>query len=194
MNGRALTVAVAALVVALAACSADDAGRAEAPAADPAAADAWSTRLDDGTTVRVQPQVTPVPVGRTTFLIELEPVPADTPAVTVDILSPSMPAHGIIRYAAVAAGPGRFRADAEIPMAGDWSLYVNLDEGDRGTVLVRRRRRQHRAVGPRRAPTYPPAGNSQTEERGRRQLGSKNLSRDILIFGHRRDLLHFRPF
>lgn len=43
-------------------------------------------------------------------------------ASSVDLASPSMPMHGVVRYP-VTDG----KVDFEIPMEGDWVVYVNLD-------------------------------------------------------------------
>ncbi len=48
---------------------------------------------------------------------------------SADLVSPSMPSHGITRYAAVPAEDGSYLVETEIPMQGDWVLYVNLDDG-----------------------------------------------------------------
>ena len=46
---------------------------------------------------------------------------------SVDLVSPSMPMHGVVRTPVTATGPGRYSARVEIPMEGRWSIYVNLD-------------------------------------------------------------------
>ncbi|MGH7573583.1 MAG: hypothetical protein ACREM1_00390 [Longimicrobiales bacterium] len=92
--------------------------------------DAWSVRIASGVVVRVRPQATPVREGPVTFLIELDPPPAEELQVSVDLVSPTMPAHGINRYDAQRQARNRYRAVTEIPMAGDWNLYVNLGNGE----------------------------------------------------------------
>ncbi len=95
----------------------------------------WSVRLASGLVVRVKPEVFPVREGPTTFIIELDPPPAKSTAVSIDLVSPTMPAHGITRYDASHESRGRLRAQAEIPMAGDWELYVNLDDGETAALF-----------------------------------------------------------
>lgn len=58
----------------------------------------------------------------------------DTPApnpddVTVDLVAPLMPAHGIVRFPTRAETDTRFVSDVEIPMEGLWEIYLNLDTG-----------------------------------------------------------------
>jgi hypothetical protein len=43
-------------------------------------------------------------------------------AISVDLLSPTMPAHGIVRYPVVEGS-----VTLDLPMAGRWAIYVNLD-------------------------------------------------------------------
>lgn len=46
---------------------------------------------------------------------------------SLDVVSPTMPMHGVVRVP-VREGPDeRFEARAEIPMEGRWAVYVNLD-------------------------------------------------------------------
>jgi len=47
---------------------------------------------------------------------------------SVDLVSPAMPMHGIARYAVRALGTD-WIADLDIPMEGEWSVYVNFDDG-----------------------------------------------------------------
>jgi hypothetical protein len=78
-----------------------------------------------GRIVRVQlGEPSPRP-GRIFFHVES---PGSTVA-SADLVSPTMPSHGIRRLPAVSLGPDLFLVDGEAPMAGDWLLYVNFDEG-----------------------------------------------------------------
>lgn len=60
--------------------------------------------------------------------IEAGDAPENAP-LTVDVVSPEMPMHGVVRYAAEALGGGAWSVETPIPMEGRWILYVNLDSG-----------------------------------------------------------------
>ncbi len=128
-------------VVAVAACAGgedDRAGGTEEPSAKAvegrasSAADAagpWSAVSTGGTRVTVHVADVPLQVGPIPLVLEVH---SDDPAVrprSLDITSPSMPMHGVMRVAVEETADGRFRVTPEIPMEGDWAVYVNLDEG-----------------------------------------------------------------
>lgn len=127
-------VVLAVLVLGGIACSGDTEHRAdpaaevveEAPA-DGAVADGRSSAVSSGGS-RVALRVEPFPVetGPVSFLVELPDAYEGTP--TLDLVSPSMPMHGVVRYEASRAG-GFWTFETEIPMEGDWLAYVNLDAG-----------------------------------------------------------------
>jgi len=54
------------------------------------------------------------------------PENVDPAGVTADLVSPSMPMHGVTRLTPTIRD-GRVLLTLEIPMEGDWALYVNLD-------------------------------------------------------------------
>lgn len=90
---------------------------------------ALNARSPSGTLVRLRPEEVPLRAGTNRFQVALEGSrPADRP-VTVDLVSPTMPTHGIARYAAAPAGEA-YSVEVTIPMEGRWLLYVNLDHGD----------------------------------------------------------------
>lgn len=121
------------VIAAVAACDPQPRASDDVASGTEVASETWNTRRVNGMVVRVRPEALPVREGPTTFLIELDPPPAEAINMSVDLVSPSMPAHGIARYEAHAERRERYRAAAEIPMAGYWTLYVNFDDG--GTAV-----------------------------------------------------------
>lgn len=126
------TLVVAMLAACAGGCSPDEAeaGRGrEAHAESDAASAEWVSTASGGIEVRVRPNRFPVEVGAIEFHITLDrPVPEGTP-VSIDIVSPEMPAMGILRYPATELGPRTYVAQAEIAMDGAWEVYVNLGDG-----------------------------------------------------------------
>lgn len=80
------------------------------------------------TLLRLRPEAGPLVAGPTRWRIETSGAPRNRPP-TVDLVSPEMPMHGIVRFTASAAEDGAWEVDTPIPMEGRWVLYVNLDEG-----------------------------------------------------------------
>lgn len=78
-------------------------------------------------TLSVEPD--PPRAGSIRLRFRLDPVPADPSTVTVDVVAPRMPMHGIVRFPARPTSKGSFVSDIDIPMKGLWAVYVNLDEG-----------------------------------------------------------------
>jgi len=122
-------------ILCLAACSTGDAGETPASSADgqaerePAATTpgTWTATSPRGTGVTLRAEPTPLTAGPVRFEI-LSPHAPDGP-LTVDLVSPSMPMHGIRRHEAVALENGAWVVEVETPMEGSWALYVNLDHG-----------------------------------------------------------------
>ena len=50
-------------------------------------------------------------------------------APTLDLVSPTMPMHGVIRYAMEQGHEGSYATTVQVPMEGRWAVYVNLDAG-----------------------------------------------------------------
>lgn len=83
-----------------------------------------------------------VSASGTSLLLRLEPEPpvaGDARLVvsiehgtavphSLDLVAPSMPMHGIARYVLERTGD-LYQADITIPMEGDWSVWVNFDDG-----------------------------------------------------------------
>ncbi len=131
-NGLAVAAVVA--VAGWGCGSADaDTGSGEGPSAaherhlvNPAV---WTGTTTSGLEVTVRPDPFPIRVGETEFKISIDgPVSEGTP-ISIDIVSPEMPAMGILRYAAETSGPREYIARAHIGMSGAWEIYVNLGDG-----------------------------------------------------------------
>lgn len=89
-----------------------------------------ASETESGTSVTVSFTPDPPSAGLVTMTIDLDPAPSDPEAVTVDLVSPEMLTHGVMRYPTRAGnGPGRFTSEVPVPMAGLWEFYVNLDVG-----------------------------------------------------------------
>lgn len=67
-------------------------------------------------------------VGPIRFEIEVDRPDMVQPR-SLDIVSPTMPMHGVLRYPVHGPENGLFHAETTIPMEGSWAVYVNLDEG-----------------------------------------------------------------
>jgi len=66
--------------------------------------------------------------GDLNVIIRAEGVSANLYPRSVDVMSPTMPLHGVARVSLEELSPGTFTATASLPMAGRWALFVNLDE------------------------------------------------------------------
>lgn len=113
-------------------CGAADSSPAAREGDQPHSADAaggeWIARAGSGAAVRVRSEPSPPRPGLVRFVITLEGEPAGGPPRTLDLVSPSMPTHGVLRFPVERERPGVFVAEADIPMEGRWVLYVNLDD------------------------------------------------------------------
>jgi hypothetical protein len=89
----------------------------------------WIGTTTSGVEVTVRPDQSPLRVGRIVFQLSFEQeLPGDVP-VSIDIISPEMPAMGLLRYMAEPSGPKTYTASTEITMEGAWEVYVNLGDG-----------------------------------------------------------------
>jgi hypothetical protein len=77
--------------------------------------------------LRVEPD--PPRSGPLRLRIQLPENEASDGGVTVDVVAPYMPAHGIVRYPAHRAGGDAWNAEIRVHMGGLWAVYVNLDHG-----------------------------------------------------------------
>jgi hypothetical protein len=88
----------------------------------------WTAESTLGTEVRLEGPAGPLEAGTIHFVALVDPPPAG-PSLSVDLVSPTMPMHGIQRFPVRRQAPGEYLIEVPIPMEGLWSLYVNLDEG-----------------------------------------------------------------
>lgn len=122
---------MAGLAVVLTACAGPSGDAAEPAHASYAAmaaavtADLWSGRSPSGMAVTVATEPDPPAPGHVRFKLA---VTAGGQPHSVDLVSPTMPMHGVVRFP-VAIADGAVFADVEIPMDGEWTLYVNFDDG-----------------------------------------------------------------
>jgi len=137
LTGLPLLALLGALIVG---CGGDGAEGVEAretgldrEAVGPSPPAALGTLMGDtpgGTHVMVRFAPDPPAVGPLELHLELHPPPSDPELVTVDMVSPEMPAHGVVRARTTPEDrPGHFHARVTVPMEGLWEFYVNLDVG-----------------------------------------------------------------
>ncbi len=125
-----------AVVVSVAGCSdwtpdvsADPAGTSQpAPAT-------WAATSTSGIPVTVSADAGPLRPGPIELTIRLDEPAEDGLPVTLDLVSPDMPMHGVVRYPTSPEGSGHYAASLEIPMEGYWEIYVNLDYGADAAVF-----------------------------------------------------------
>ena len=89
----------------------------------------WVGETSTGTPVTVTTPDPPVRAGPLTLHIEVANSGGEALPVTVDLVAPEMPMHGIMRFEAEARSPEEYVAELDVPMAGLWMVYVNLDIG-----------------------------------------------------------------
>lgn len=126
---------IAGTLLVLAGCVADDSAARDAgtlaavEARDPGTPEVWLARSPRGIEVRVKPNAYPLRSGEVELNIEIDGTATDQAVpVSVDLASPTMPMHGIMRFPVRQTGAGQYITVVEIPMEGRWSLYVNLNE------------------------------------------------------------------
>lgn len=89
----------------------------------------WEGESSGGTPVTVTTPNVPVRLGPLSLSIAIRSDSPEPLPVSVDLVSPEMPMHGIRRFDAEAISPTEYTVNLEIPMEGRWLLYVNLDAG-----------------------------------------------------------------
>jgi hypothetical protein len=107
----------------------------QAPAPDLASGDAWTAASTSGVEVSVSADPLPLRPGPVRLEIALGEAPPDVLPLSLDLVSPEMPMHGIVRYETEASSVAHYRAVVDIPMEGLWELYVNLDYGADAAVF-----------------------------------------------------------
>ena len=127
----------AVLATAAAACAPEAPAEADVAMADEsiAAIRKWTVSSTSGTTVTLSVDAVPVRLGQVLLDVTLDDAPAEALPLSVDLASPEMPMHGVARFEAEALSPGRYQAVVDIPMAGYWQVYVNLDYGADAAVF-----------------------------------------------------------
>lgn len=93
------------------------------PAGPRSGAGPWSATSASGVRVTVAFPRAPILPGPVRVAVAVDDPAGSATARSLDLVSPTMPAHGVLRYPVVDGGAG-----IEIPMEGSWAIYVNLDE------------------------------------------------------------------
>ena len=88
----------------------------------------WVATSDGGSRVSLHPSEFPLNVGAVSLAIQIQTDNGEPHARSIDLISPTMPAHGIVRSAVRGSAEAGYAADIDIPMEGTWAVYVNLDE------------------------------------------------------------------
>lgn len=125
---------IAVLVVAFA-CSQQESPAADgSPAVLPAAFGSGEGELDHDSdaAVRLQPEGGELRVGSNRLTILTGG--ASPPPLSIDIVAPSMPSHGIVRHSITAVADS-WIATVAVPMPGEWVLYVNFDAGEHAVAF-----------------------------------------------------------
>ena len=82
----------------------------------------WMAESTGGSHVTLSVATDRLAVGPQSVEISVHSPDGAAAPYSVDLVSPSMPMHGVVRYP-VAEG----QVELTIPMEGDWAVYVNLD-------------------------------------------------------------------
>lgn len=83
-----------------------------------------------GTEVELTISPDPPRAGSVRLSVQLSPAPEDRSSVSIDLVAPDMPAHGVVRHDNLRwESPNEFLAELPVPMEGVWRFYVNLDVG-----------------------------------------------------------------
>ncbi len=83
----------------------------------------WTTQSTDGTRVTLSAEPAPPSAGPVKLIVAVDAAASEARPVSVDLVSPTMPLHGVVRYDLVEGEAG-----IHVPMEGRWALHVNLDE------------------------------------------------------------------
>ncbi len=89
----------------------------------------WTATSTSGVRVTISVGSTPLTEGPVALAISVVASPSVPAPMSVDFTSPTMPTHGVMRVPVTKSGPGSHEASLEVPMAGLWLFYVNLDDG-----------------------------------------------------------------
>jgi len=89
----------------------------------------WVGETVTGTPVVVTTENPPVRPGPISLHIQVQNPGPEALPVSVDVVAPDMPMHGITRFDAEAISAEEYLVEMELPMEGRWLVYVNLDIG-----------------------------------------------------------------
>ena len=89
----------------------------------------WVGETAAGTPVVVTTENPPMRPGPVSLHIQVQNPGPEVLPVSVDVVAPSMPMHGITRFDAEAISAEEYLVEIELPMEGRWLVYVNLDIG-----------------------------------------------------------------
>ena len=89
----------------------------------------WVGETAAGTPVVVTTTNPPMRPGSISLQIQVDNPGPEAFPVSVDVVAPSMPLHGITRFDAQAISAEEYLVEIELPMGGRWLVYVNLDIG-----------------------------------------------------------------
>jgi len=95
----------------------------------------WTVASTSGATVTLSVDAVPVRPGPVRIDVALDDTPAGALPLSLDLVSPEMPMHGIVRFEVEETSPGRYQTVVDIPMEGYWEIYVNLDYGADAAVF-----------------------------------------------------------
>ena len=89
----------------------------------------WAGETAAGTPIVVTTTNPPMRPGSISLQIQVDNPGPEAFPVSVDVVAPSMPMHGITRFDAQAISAEEYLVEIELPMGGRWLVYVNLDIG-----------------------------------------------------------------
>ena len=89
----------------------------------------WDGETATGTPVVVTTPNLPIRPGPISLRIQVPNAGPEALPVSVDVVAPEMPMHGITRFDAEAISAEEYLVEMELPMEGRWLVYVNLDIG-----------------------------------------------------------------
>jgi hypothetical protein len=89
----------------------------------------WIGETATGTPIVVTTPNPPIRPGSISLRIQVPNAGPETLPVSVDLVAPDMPMHGITRFDAEAISTDEYLVEMELPMEGRWLVYVNLDIG-----------------------------------------------------------------
>jgi hypothetical protein len=96
----------------------------------------WTATSSGGTEVALAWAASEARVGAVRLELSIARGPASR-IVSVDLVSPTMPMHGVVRVPVGRSDDGRWVAELDIPMEGRWAVFVNLDDDGADTAEFR---------------------------------------------------------